>query len=132
MVAIVGFLFSTSSGANSAIISEFTASSDGSDIFIFFRSNYEAGISSFVLQRSIDGLQFHDVFQFDLMGAGSYYSYRDNPLEKSTSSNAQSYYYRLRISFDNGSSSQNSGVVEVQFSISSFARTWGSIKAMFR
>ncbi len=123
-----GFLFAAS-GVD--FVTEFYCIPDGNEIMITFQSTDETSVEKFTIQRSVDDVNFYNIESFIPEGAGTSYYFRDFPFQKSTAA-PTIYHYRIRISFDNDSQEIFTETVDVQSSVSGLARTWGTIKAMFR
>ena len=109
-------------------ITSFSVQSAGDHAILEWTSGYEAGLSIYQIERSLDGLEFISVAQVSPMGDLSSYVYEDYPLYKEST---RTFYYRVRAIMTNGSSSLSS-VKIVTLSFSGIQQTWGSIKALFR
>ncbi|HQV32256.1 MAG TPA: hypothetical protein PKV71_10290 [Calditrichia bacterium] len=110
-----------------AVIMEFSGEPSRDAIELRWRTGTESDISIFMLERSTDGQNFSLVGQVPPKGDNSSYEYTDTHLNDTQSV----YYYRLKIRNQNNTF-QISEPISVIPNISSFAKTWGSIKALFQ
>lgn len=110
------------------IINNFNAFAEDDYAVLEWDSGSEAGLSSFQVERSLDGLQFLNLASLPPQGDNSPYRYEDHDIYKSSN---RTYYYRIRAQMENGTSSLSS-VQSVTLSFSGIQQTWGSIKALFR
>lgn len=116
------------------IIQSFTATSNGKDIIIEFRTLSEKNVIRFEIERSINNSPFKKLTALDPKGPSSFYRYVDEGAflkENENNPQANSYSYRIRIVFLNNSYTF-SNTVSVSHIVNGFYRTWGMIKEMFR
>ncbi len=129
-VAIAGILalLTASSLRAQGIIVNFTAHAENNDYAVLeWTSANESGLSTFRIERSLDGLAFSAIADVTPQGNNSAYRYEDHDIYKSS----RTYYYRIRTVMTDGSSSL-SAVQSVTLDFSGIQQTWGSIKALFR
>ncbi|MBC8455788.1 hypothetical protein H8D59_00905 [bacterium] len=126
MISVLSF---AASGGD--FIAEFYCIPDGNEIRVTFKSTSETNVENFTIQRSVNEINFYNIESFIPKGTGTIYSFRDFPFQKSAATSTI-YHYRICIAFDNGAEELFTDVVAVQSSVSGLARTWGTIKAMFR
>ncbi len=110
------------------VISSFSAYGEGDYVTLEWNSGSEEGLSIYQIERSLDGLDFSVINEVAPQGSNSSYVYEDHDLFKNST---RTYYYRIRASMNNGTSSLSS-VQSVTLSFSNIQQTWGSIKALFR
>ena len=110
-----------------AIIVEFVGAPARDKIVLNWRTGDEAAVNLFIVERSSDKKVFTKAGEVPAKGSNSEYEYVDSNL---TSVN-NVYYYRLRIRRTDGTF-QSSEIISVIPKLSSFAKTWGSIKALFQ
>jgi len=110
-----------------AVIVEWKAEPGANKITLQWKTSEENNVQKFVIERSIDNKHFADIGEVTPRGPGYLYKFVDDNIGKVKSI----FYYRLRIVNTNGSI-QRTDVLQVIPNISSFTRTWGSIKALFR
>ncbi|UCD99771.1 MAG: hypothetical protein JSV42_03315 [Chloroflexota bacterium] len=110
------------------LITDFTASNEGDFVLLIWHTGVENGVSEYLVERSLDGLEFHEISDLQPMGNNWEYTYEDRDLYKTTS---RTYYYRIHAILSNGSSSFST-VQSVSLSFSGIQQTWGSIKSLFR
>lgn len=116
-------------------IEKFTASSNGKDIVIEFKTINERNIILFEIERSVNNGSFKKITSILPKGYPYTYKYTDQEAflknveeDKITSS---TYSYRLKILF-NDNSYLYSNAVSVSHKVNGIYRTWGMIKEMFR
>jgi hypothetical protein len=110
-----------------AYLEQFSASSDGDDIKLEWKTGEEASVKSFVIERSpISYESFAEIATVKPQGSNSFYSYTDKSAYKATD---LIFKYRLKIVANDITYSKT---ISVSQNISGVKRTWGSIKAMFR
>jgi len=110
-----------------AYLEQFSASSDGDDIKLEWKTGEESGVRSFIIERSqISYDNFTEIATVKPQGSNSFYSYTDKSAYKATD---LIFKYRLKIVASEVSYSKT---ISVSQNISGVKRTWGSIKAMFR
>ncbi|MGQ9818900.1 MAG: hypothetical protein ACUVQ1_03120 [Candidatus Kapaibacteriales bacterium] len=116
------------------IIQNFTATSNGRDIIIEFRTLSEKNVTRFEIERSVNNSPFKKLTSFDPKGPSSYYKYIDEGAflkENENTPQANNYSYRIKIIFADKSYSF-SNTVTVSHVVNGLFRTWGMIKEMFR
>jgi hypothetical protein len=127
LIAILSFAL-TPQIAQAQAIGDFNAIASGQSVYLQWTSSSETEALEYRIQRSFDGIRFHDIHSIALQGSRHTYYYTDSDLFKSAQ---QTYYYRIAI-VKRDSSFLYSVTQEVSLSFSGIRRTWGSIKAMFR
>lgn len=110
-----------------AVLMEFVGKPDGDRIIINWKTGEERDINLFIVERSTDNKNFINIGELPPKGNNSSYEFIDTNLTLARSI----YYYRLRIRRTNGTF-QITDIISVIPKISSFAKTWGSIKALFQ
>ena len=116
-------------------IKNFTAKSNGTNIYIQWESSDEINISDYRIERSLNGIEFSEIKLIKANGYASKYDATDNEAylkgngEKNTIL-SKKYFYRIKIIRNN--SFTYSDPVEVAHSTNVAKRTWGMIKEMFR
>lgn len=110
------------------VVRDFTAVTMDNQVVLRWTSGSEEMVSRYTIQRSFDGERFFNIGEVSPIGSGEHYEFTDDDLFKGR---VNTYYYRIEVSFSDGRS-EYSTTVEVTMSSSGIARTWGSIKAMFR
>ena len=109
------------------IIIEFSGVPSENRIILNWKTGSEDNIEVFFVERSVNNKDYSKIGEVAPKGSNSEYEYFDNNL-----TNVKNiYYYRLRIRRSD-STSQLSESIFVSFKISSLAKTWGSIKALFQ
>ncbi len=98
---------------------------------ISWTSLNETGCTSFVVERSSDGLNFTQEVGSEntLRGSGSQYEIHDRDLYKSQT--VRELYYRVRADYGDDIHAW-SETVHVNVSISGIQQSWGGLKALFR
>ncbi len=118
-------------------IESVSATSNGKDIIIEFKTSNEKNIASFEIERSINNGTFKKIGSLEAKGFPTYYKYIDYEafLRDETGKDGQitgnNYSYRIKIIFNDNSFSLTN-TVNVSHSVNGIYRTWGMIKAMFR
>jgi hypothetical protein len=120
-------LFSTLLTADVTIL-EFVGVPARDKIILNWRTGEEIDVNMFIVERSVDKKVFVKAGEVTPKGNDSEYEFIDSNLAASVNT---IYYYRLSIRRTNGTF-QLSEVITVIPKISSFAKTWGSIKALFQ
>lgn len=110
-----------------ATILEFSGEPSGNGIQLRWRTGDEVDISIFILERSTDNRNYSEVGQLPPKGSNSSYEFTDTNLSDVKSV----YYYRLKVR-NQDDTFQFSEPISVIPNLSSFAKTWGSIKALFQ
>lgn len=129
-IAAVGIAFGVET-----YIETFTATSNGKDIVVEFKTLNEKNVLLFELERAVNNNSFKKITTLNAKGFPSYYKYVDQEAFLKDSENdkvvGNSYSYRIKIVFKDGTSSY-SNTVNVQHKVNGFYRSWGMIKEMFR
>jgi hypothetical protein len=110
-----------------AVILEFRGAPSENRIVLNWKTGDEDNIDLFMIERSSNDKDFSKIGEVPSKGDQSEYEYIDSNL----TSVKNIYYYRLKIRRTNGTF-QISESISVIPKISSFAKTWGSIKALFQ
>ncbi len=110
-----------------AVLKEFMGTPQGDRIVINWKTGEEKDINIFLIERSNDNKIFTKIGEITAKGDNSDYQFEDTNLTTVRAT----YYYRLRIRRTDGTF-QMTEVITVIPKISSFAKTWGSIKALFQ
>ena len=116
-------------------IRNFTAKSDWKKISIHWESTSEQDISEYRIERSFNGSEFSEIKTVRANGYSSSYDENDNDAYLKTdleSKNILDRKYTYRLKIVRSSTPTYSDPVDVTHSTSSFRRTWGMIKEMFR
>jgi hypothetical protein len=92
----------------------------------------EAGLQSFQLQRSPDGINFGPIADPIPADGSLSYSYIDTPMGFTGEETNRVYFYTLMLIDADGNSVVGGDPIEITFEISGVAITWGTLKAMFR
>lgn len=111
-----------------AYLTDFRAYDEGENIRIEWETGDENNVRDFVIERKSQESSFIEVTTLEPKGNNSFYSYLDESIFKTSD---YVFQYRLKIA-DNDGQVSYSQTITVTPKISSFKRTWGSIKAMFR
>lgn len=110
-----------------ADILQFTAEAQEDGVLLVWRTGVEVSLSTFEVQRSMNGTSFFTIANIEPRGSYSEYQYLDRLMTDSI----RTYYYRLKM-VDIGGAVTYSETREVTMVFSGIQQTWGSIKAMFR
>jgi len=121
-------LIAASAGAVLPLITDFTVRVQDQTAVLEWTSGMEAGVVSFRVERSFDGVQFHEIATQEPLGNRHNYRYIDRDLFKGQ---PHVYYYRIVAVLSNNQT-WTSLVQRVTIDASGVTRTWGSLKAMFR
>jgi hypothetical protein len=111
-----------------AYLRDFRAYSEGENIRLEWETGDENSVKNFVIERESQESSFIEIETIDPKGDNSFYSYLDDSIFKTSE---YVFRYRLKIVDTDGQVSYSSEISVVP-KVSSFKRTWGSIKAMFR
>ncbi|RMH96423.1 MAG: hypothetical protein D6681_12235 [Calditrichaeota bacterium] len=114
-------------GLADAIVVEFSAEPQRNKIVLRWKTGQEDGVSKFFVERSLNNQNYTQIGEVAPKGSNSRYEFVDDNLPGVKSL----YYYRLRISKTDGTS-QYTESISVIPNLSGFAKTWGSIKALFQ
>jgi len=87
----------------------------------------EVGVSTFKIERSIDGVNFFEIATLAPHGANVKYEHVDSNLFKQST---RTFYYRIKAESITGLDITAPTSVDISFS--GIQQTWGSLKAMFR
>ncbi len=122
--------------ANQSYIESFTATSNGKDIVIEFKTSNEQNVQTFEIERSVNKSGFKKITSIDAKGIPSNYRYVDTEAfmkdnQNSDNPTATNYTYRIKIIFKDNSFSYTN-TVNVSHSVNGIYRSWGMIKAMFK
>jgi hypothetical protein len=123
--------------ATDTILKNFTAESGGDFITVRWTTENEAGIKQFEIERSASDQIYKKIETRLALGKASSYSYIDEEAfmkQDGGNTEIQSqnvYSYRLKVVYKDNNSSY-SDEAYVMHKPSSFRRTWGMIKEMFR
>ena len=109
------------------VILEFKAEPSLDKITLRWKTGQETGAKQFIVERSTNNRDFVPAGEVAAKGSNSDYEFVDDRL----ASVNNIYYYRLKI-VNTDNSTQLSESIQVMPKISSFAKTWGSIKALFQ
>jgi hypothetical protein len=110
-----------------AVIIEFSGEPSQDKIILTWKTGQENDIDLFIVERSTNNKEFTKIGEVASKGSNSNYEFIDSDFTEVKSI----YYYRLRIRNVDGTF-QLSESITVILKISSFAKTWGSIKALFQ
>lgn len=116
------------------IIQNFTATSNGKDIIIEFRTISENNVLKFEIERSINNSPFKKITTFEAKGFPNVYKFIDEGAflkENENNTQASNYSYRIKIVFSDKTFTYSNSI-SVSHAVNSFHRTWGMIKEMFR
>jgi hypothetical protein len=117
-----------------AVISEFRGEPGYNKVVLTWVSESEQDLKGYEIERSFrEDRDYQKVAFVKAKGTPNgktKYTYEDDSVFKT--SNGRTYYYRLKIVNNDGTSSYYKVKVSVTPVISSARQTWGSIKAMFR
>lgn len=123
--------------SNTTIIDSFLAESSGSSVSIRWKAKSEEQITRFEVERSINNVTFQKIESINPSGK-LYYTFVDNEAfmkqiadDEPKLQKVNSYYYKLKI-IKKDNSFDYTETVNVVHKSSSFKRTWGMIKEMFR
>ncbi|MGE5481265.1 MAG: hypothetical protein ACM3U1_12665 [Chloroflexota bacterium] len=124
--------------AMSGLFESVVASSDGRAITIEWRTSDEAGVKYFVVERGSGKTSYQAIASKTAKGSPSVYKHvdEDGLMKKFEVSEGQLqsdkvYTYRIKAVY-NDKKTFTSDAVYVMHKTSSFRRTWGMIKEMFR
>ncbi len=110
-----------------AVILEFSGEPTQDRIVLNWKTGQEEDINLFIIEKSNNNRDFYKIGEIASKGSNSSYEYVDNNLTDVKSI----YYYRLKIRRTD-ETFQFSAPISVIPKVSSFAKTWGSIKALFQ
>lgn len=110
-----------------AVILEFSGEPTQDKIVLNWKTGQEEEINLFIIEKSNNNRDFYKIGEIASKGSNSSYEYVDNNLTDVKSI----YYYRLKIRRTD-ETFQFSAPISVIPKVSSFAKTWGSIKALFQ
>lgn len=114
-----------------AYISEFHATRQNNAVLLEWATDFESGLKSFEIQRSVDQSSWLKIETVKAVGETTeknYYRHIDNSVYKPAES---SFYYRIVLAYHSGQRVVHDTIVSVSGS-SGIRHTWGSIKATFR
>lgn len=110
-----------------AVIIEFSGEPSEDKIVLTWKTSEENDINLFIIERSTNNRDFKKIGEVPSRGNNSEYEYIDGNL----AGMKNIYYYRLRVRNNDGTFQLTESIM-VMLKISSFAKTWGSIKALFQ
>lgn len=110
-----------------AVIIEFGGEPSQEKIILTWKTGQENDIDLFIVERSTNNKEFTKIGEVVPKGSNSDYEFIDADFTDVKSI----FYYRLRIRNQDGTF-QLTDSITVILKISSFAKTWGSIKALFQ
>jgi len=110
-----------------AVIIEFSGEPSQDKIILSWKTGQETDLDLFVVERSSNKKDFNKIGEVAPKGSNSTYEFIDTEFTEVKSI----YYYRLRVRNEDGTF-QLSEPITVILKVSSFAKTWGSIKALFQ
>ena len=110
-----------------AVIIEFSGEPSQDKIILTWKTGEEQNVDLFIIEKSTNKTDFSKIGEVAPKGSNSNYEFIDTNLTEVRSV----YYYRLRIRNNDGTF-QLSESITVTLKVSSFAKTWGSIKALFQ
>lgn len=110
-----------------AVIIEFSGEPSQDKIILTWKTGQENEIDLFVVERSTNNKEFSKIGEVAPKGSNSSYEFIDTDFTEVKNI----YYYRLRVRNEDGTF-QLSESITVILKVSSFAKTWGSIKALFQ
>ncbi len=119
---------------SNVVFSDVRGSSVSDGILIQWSTSVESGIKDFAVEKASQiNNKFFQIGTVNPAGAGNVYQFTDKQIYKTSSSSV--FVYRIRADGDDNSVTYSDPItVSYEFSGLSgvAARTWGSIKAMFR
>ncbi len=125
------------------LLSSFSSYSIAADILEYFRIGFvpiedkislkwksidESSVSGYILERSIDNINFSQLATIQPQGNNFEYLYIDGNIFKSST---RLFFYKVRIQLHDGTFKE-SEILSLAPRISSTRQTWGSIKAIFQ
>ena len=110
-----------------AVIIEFSGEPSQDKIILSWKTGQETDLDLFVVERSSNKKDFNKIGEVAPKGSNSTYEFIDSEFTEVKSI----YYYRLRVRNEDGTF-QLSEPIMVILKVSGFAKTWGSIKALFQ
>lgn len=126
-IVVLTILLIVASVFADAVIIEFSGEPSQDKIILTWKTGVEENINLFIIEKSTNKKDFDKIGEVAPKGSNSSYEFIDtNVTEIKTI-----YYYRLRIRNNDGTF-QLSEPIAVTLKVSSFAKTWGSIKALFQ
>ncbi len=133
LIAIALFLMALMPTSN-VVFQDVRGSSTADGILIQWSTSVENGIKDFAIEKASQiNNQYFQIGTVTPTGAGSVYNFTDKQIYKTSSSSV--FVYRIRAD-GNDNSVSYSDPITVSYEFSGLsgvaARTWGSIKAMFR
>jgi hypothetical protein len=111
-----------------AYLRDFRAYSEDENIRLEWETGDENNVKNFVIERESQESSFIEIEKVNPKGNNSFYSYLDDSIFKTSE---YVFRYRLKIVDTDGQVSYSSEISVVP-KVSTYKRTWGSIKAMFR
>lgn len=130
IVTAVGLLF-----AQDYLLESFTASSDGRNVTLDWKSSNESNVSGFDIERSGNNTDFKYIWTEKAHGYSSSYSFKDDNIfmkdDVNKTQSKNNYTYRIKINKKDNTYLYSNNV-NVVHSVSGIQKTWGMIKEMFR
>ena len=134
--SFIGLLFITTISvlAVEATVDYFRAKSNGSAVFLEWRSASEGNIVNYEIERAGPDQIFRSISTVAAKGSNQTYTYTDEEaFGKGDDASVSSTYFTYRLKLiSSDQSSSYSPTASVSHSVSSIKRTWGMIKEMFR
>ena len=126
-IVILSILITFLAAYADVVIIEFSGEPSQDKIILNWKTGQENDIDLYIVEKSSNNKEFNKIGEVSPKGSNSDYEFVDADFTEVKSI----YYYRLRIRNEDGTS-QLSESITVILKISSFAKTWGSIKALFQ
>ncbi|MCB2212352.1 hypothetical protein KQI52_09605 [bacterium] len=127
LTLVVAALFAVTVANAEPSWEDFDLSAPHGQVIIEWTMADEAGCTSLVIERSMDGVEYFDIATFTPQGAGEQYRFIDTDVFKQTT---RTFHYRIRAQMDE--QFVHSDTRSIVLSISTVQQTWGSLKALFR
>lgn len=128
LIIIFSLILAITALYGGAVISKFEGKDGGNKVILNWQSVVEISTDYYEIERSLDQKQYIKIGKVDASGPKSY-RFVDRSVFKL---NSHTFYYRIKIVDDDGSSSLYGKVISVKPNVSGIKHTWGSLKAMFR
>jgi len=126
--SLVILLILASLAGAEVVFNTFQVEANGARAEITWSTSDESDITSFIIERSTDGIEFIEIATFTPQGIYQEYRYIDIDLFKDS---IKTFHYRIKA-VDRENQPHYSVVRTIQVSLSGIQQTWGSLKAMFR
>lgn len=140
IIIILVAIFALSAAiASETLVEGFTATSDGTNITLKWRSIDESNVKMYEIYRGLENEGFSPLEQLETNGSYTQYEYIDRGAFLKTASlkkddrilSKRTYTYKLKIIYDDNTSKMTNEI-KVDHQVNSIRRTWGMIKEMFR